>query len=104
MLPMTPRIIGWSAIYIGSMYPDLRDRRVSIVGVRKVLPAPEEPLRITSNDELAALGGIAAGDRIDIAPALENGQPGAVVADVPLEDLDNAYWIFHPPPPDSHIG
>jgi hypothetical protein len=104
MLPMTPRTINWSGIYIGPTYPHLRGRRVSIVGVRKVLPAPEEPLRITSNDEPAALGGIAAGDRIDIAPALENGQSGAVVGDVPLEELDNAYWILHPPPRDSHIG
>jgi hypothetical protein len=104
MLPMTPRIIGWSGILIGPTFPDLRGRRVSIVGVRKALPAPEEPLRITSNDELAALGGIAAGDRIDIAQALENGQPGSVVGDVALDELDNAYWILHPPPPDSHIG
>jgi hypothetical protein len=104
MLSMTPRIVGWSGIYIGHTYPDLRHRRVSIMGVRKVLPPPEEPLRITSNDELAALGGIAAGDRIDIAPALEDGRPGAVVGDVPLEELDNAYWILHPAPPDSHIG
>jgi hypothetical protein len=101
---MTRRIVGWSGIYVGATHPNLCDRRVSIVGVRKVFPAPEEPLRITSNDELAALGGISAGDRIDIAPALGNGQLGAVVSDVPLEDLDNAYWILHPAPPDSHIG
>lgn len=101
---MTPRIIGWSGIYQGSNHPLLHGRRVSIVAVRKVLPAPEEPLRITSNDELAALGGIEAIDRVDVAPALGDGTFGDVVVDVAVQDLDNAYWIFNPPPPDSHIG
>ena len=101
---MTPRIIGWSGTYVGATYPDLRDRRVCFVGVRKSLPPPEEPIRIVSNDELAALGGLAADDRIDIAFVVENGLPAHVVRDLPLDDLDNAFWMLHPPPPSSHEG
>jgi len=101
---MTPRIVGWSGIYQGRGHAALYGKRVNVVAVRKQLPPPEEPLRITSNDELAALGGIGKDDRVDVAPALADGTFGDVVADVAVQDIDNASWIFNPPPPDSHIG
>ena len=101
---MTRRIVGWSGIYVGHTHPSLQNRRVSIVAVQKHLPPPEESLRITSNEELAALGGIVPTDLIDVAPAIGDGAFGPVVRGVAVHDLDNAYWIFNPPPRDSHVG
>ncbi len=105
MPTMTPRIVGWFTKYVGSSYPTIVDRNVRIVCVRKMLPPPDEPLKITSNHELAGLGGLSENDRVDVSPTLPNGDTGAdVFADVALQDLACFPVILEPWVPGSHEG
>jgi hypothetical protein len=105
VLTMTPRIVGWFTQYSGSAQPEIIGRNVRIVCVRKILPSPDEPLKITSNDELAALGGLQAHDRVDISPTLANGDTGPdVFTDIALQDLACFPVILEPWVLGSHVG
>ena len=105
MPTMTPIIVGWFSQYIGSSYPELLDRDVRIVCVRKTMTPPDEPLKITSNDELAGLGGLSENDRVDVSPVLPDGRTGtAVFANVALQDLACFPVILEPWIPGSHVG
>jgi hypothetical protein len=102
---MTPRIVGWFTQYIGSSHPEIIGCNVRIVCVRKILPSPDELLKITSNDELAGLGGLQAHDRVDVSPTLANGDTGPdVFRDIALPDLGCFPVILEPWVLGSHVG
>src|SRR5882672_10080599 len=105
MTPMrstTPGPLDFVVRYIGPDFPELHDHEFRIVAVRRPMPPPEEPLMITSNDELLALGRLTAMDRLDVVHLLAGSREGELHKCVPPKHFSAFARIDTDGHPGSH--
>ena len=91
---MGDKVIGTITGYQGTEHPYLRGYQIKVLAIFKgaALPDydPDDGYAVaTSDDELARLGGLAAGDRAEVVPWLESESRFSFVSSDPrVEDLD----------------
>jgi hypothetical protein len=83
-----PKLIGTVTKYIGVEHGYLAAYDVRVVAVMKNALVAEEHTYLTTDDEIAAAGGVTTDDRVEVAPIMRSGRTSFVSSDARATDLD----------------
>jgi hypothetical protein len=83
------KIIGSTTTYVGNEIPGLHGKRVRVYAVmRGGVDIDDDDSFVTDDETLARLGGVQAGDRVDIAHLRANGTCSFVHCDPLASELE----------------